>query len=192
MDIDIDTSTNFDFQKLFLEAVPASMIKNDQLVKHPTGAYFQTIPKDKITNLASIPYQKAEELGFIKVDFLHLSLLNYFENKQEIRILLKKEPDWVLLENILVVSKLFQIHKHFNIVQQVKPKSIQELADVISLIRPNKRELLPAYLKNRKLIRDNLLYKKIENDKSSFKKGHAIVYSMNIVLQMHLIKAKII
>lgn len=191
MDIDIDLPTNFDPLKYFNSAIQASMVKDNELIKHPCGVYFQNIPKDSITSLSAIPYEPAEELGYFKIDFLHLSVLDYFENKQQIRTLIQKEPDWELLENENVVSKLFQIHNHFKVVNQIKPKNIQELSDTIAIIRPNKRNLLGKYLKNKEKIRP-LLYRQSNEDKSSFKKSHSISYAITIVLQLHLIKAGIL
>jgi DNA polymerase III alpha subunit len=180
MDVDIDLKTDFDPLKYFKDAVRASMVKDNQLVKHPAGAYFQPIPVDGVTGLAAIPYEQAEELGYFKVDFLHLSLLDCFENKVQIRTLLKQEPDWSLLENPDVVE----------LISQVKPRSVQELADCIALIRPGKRMMVQAYLKDRKKVREEL-YKKPEEG-YYFKKSHAIAYAMTIVLQLHLAKGGIL
>jgi hypothetical protein len=190
MDIDIDFPTTFDPLELF-EAVRASMVKNNKLAKHPVGVYFQNIPTDSITGLAAIPYDRAEELGYFKIDFLHLTLLDYFESKEQIRKLMKIPPDWSLLEDEQVVSKLFQIHKHHKTIQKVKPKSVQELADVIALIRPGKRYLLPVYLENKEATREEL-YAKPDDGSIYFKKPHAVAYALTIVLQLHLIKGGIL
>lgn len=189
MDVDIDLKTDFDPLKYFSGAIRASMVKDGDLVKHPAGAYFQPIPVDSVTGLAAIPYEQAEELGYFKVDFLHLSLLDYFDNKQQIRTLLKQEPDWALLENPDIVGKLFQIHRHYDLIAQVKPRSVQELADCIALIRPGKRALVHAYIKNREKVREQLYMKPQEG--YYFKKSHAIAYAMTIVLQLHLAKGGI-
>ncbi len=189
MDVDIDLKTDFDPLDYFKDAVRASMVKDNQLVKHPAGAYLQPIPVDKVTGLAAIPYEQAEEMGYFKVDFLHLSLLDFFDSKDQIRTLLKQEPDWSLLEDSGVVEKLFQIHRHFELISQVKPRSVQELADCIALIRPGKRAMVQAYLKNREAVRE-LLYKK-PDEGYYFKKSHAIAYAMTIVLQLHLVKGGI-
>lgn len=189
MDVDIDFKTDFDPLQYFPEAIRASMVKDNTLVKHPAGAYFQSIPIDPITGLAAIPYVQAEELGYFKIDFLHLSALEYFENKKQIRTLIKKDPDWTLLQDPLVVSKLFQLHRHYNLLAQVKPTSVQTLADCIALIRPGKRHLLQPYLKAPGIMQKEL-YAKPENG-YAFKKSHAVAYAMIIVLQLHLIKAKI-
>ena len=191
MDIDIDFQTTFDPLDIFDDAIRASMVNNSELKKHPAGIYFQNIPTDKITNLAAIPYDKAEELGYIKIDFLHISLLDHFKSKKEIRELIKIEPKWELLEIQENVEKLFQIHRHFDIVYQIKPKSVEDLADCIALIRPGKRYLLNFYLQNKKEARKEL-YKKPEDNKYYFKRSHALAYAFNIVLQLHLIDAGII
>lgn len=191
MDIDLDLPTSFDPLDIFQQAIRASMIKDGHLVKHPVGVYFQNIAKDKITNLAAIPYETAEDLGYFKIDFLHLNILNHFQNKDEIRALLKKEPNWTLLEREEVVQKLFQLHKHAKLVTQIKPRSVQELSDCIAIVRPSKKQLLHLYLKDREKVRP-LLYRQGDDDKSAFKRGHSISYALTIVLQLHLIEAGIL
>jgi len=191
-DIDLDFSSSFNVNDSFPTAVHASMVQNEELKKHPAGAYLQAIPKDKITNLSAIPFKEAEALGYFKVDFLHLNLLDIFNSKKEIQTLIKKEPDWTLLEDQETVEKLSQIHRHFDIVYRVKPTSILELADILALIRPSKRILLNAYINDKETTRKQLYKKPDDPKKYYFKKGHAISYSLNIVLQLHLIKAKIL
>lgn len=191
MDIDIDLKTDFDPLDIFHEATRASMVKNKQLVKHNVGVYFQSIPVDSLTGLAAIPYDQAPQLGYFKFDFLHLSLLDVFQTKDEIRELIKTDPDWSLLMRPDVVSKLFQIGKQYDLITLVKPKSIEDLADVIALMRPGKRHLVDAYLKAKQLVREEL-YRKPDDDKYYFKRGHAISYALNIVLQLHLIKGGIL
>lgn len=164
------------------------MVKDNLLTKHPCGQYFQTMPKDDITGLAAIPYEEAEVLGYVKIDFLHLSILDHFTSKADVRELMHKEPDWSLLEVQENVEKLFQLHNHFSLVEQVKPSSVQELADCITLIRPGKRHLLKQYLENREQTRKLHLYAKTA-DGYSFKRSHAISYAFTIILQLHLLEA---
>lgn len=191
MDVDIDFPTDFDPLDIFENAVRASRVQDGELKKHNAGVYFQYIPKDRQTGLAAIPYTKAHEFGYFKIDFLHLSFLNNFGSKQEIRALLKKDPDWMLLQSPDVVSKLFQIHRHFELVSRVKPTSVQDLSDCIALIRPGKRYLLDAYIKDRNAIRPEL-YRKPEDGRAYYKKPHATAYALTIVLQLHLIKGGIL
>jgi DNA polymerase III alpha subunit len=188
MDVDIDFPTNFNPTTIFPQAVTASMVKNGELVKHPCGQYFQPIPVDGVTSLAAIPYEEAEVLGYIKIDFLHLYILDSFSSKDEIRRLMAIEPDWSLLLHRQNVEKLFQLHNHYDLLQQIQPTSVQELADCITLIRPAKRHLIPQYVHNRKQVRDNHLYQR-SGDAYAFKRSHAISYALTIVLQLHLIAA---
>jgi len=185
MDIDIDTPTTF-YPLDYFGVIQASMVKDGKLVKHPAGVYFQNIPVDKISGLSAIPYKEAEDLDYFKVDFLHLSFLDNFNDKDEIRQLLKMEPNWLLLEQQDVVERLFQIRKHFDLVYQIRPRSVVTLADTIALIRPAKRQLLQQYLKFPNKTRQ-FIYTKPKDAKYYFKKSHAIAYALTIVLQLHLV-----
>ena len=144
-----------------------------------------------VTGLAAIPFKEAEDQGYFKIDFLHLSLLDYFEDKQQMRALMKMEPDWSLLEDEEVVLKLFQVHRQHKLLSKLKPKSVQELADAIALIRPGKRQLLSAYMKDREAVRPEL-YTKPDDGGMYYKKPHAVAYALTIVLQLHLIKGEIL
>lgn len=190
MDIDIDFSPSFDVKDVFSDVIIASRVENGKLVKHNVGAYFQRIPVDSQTGLSAIPYDRAEEFGYFKIDFLHLHNLKWFESKEEIRTLVKTDPDWSLLQKREVVEKLFQIKKHYDIVSKVKPKSVVELADTIALIRPGKRQFLKAYLNDKKAIRP-LLFQDTGTG-YFYKKSHAISYALTIVLELHLIKGGVI
>jgi DNA polymerase III alpha subunit len=187
MDVDIDFKTNFNPLEYFKEGVRASQENKGNLQPHTAGIYFQKIPKDKISGLAAIPYQEAEELGYFKFDMLHLSLLDDFESKEEIRELLKIEPDWSLLEKQEVVEKLFQIHRQFDVVNIIKPKSIEDLCDCVAIYRPGKKHLIRHYNEDREFVRKELWKRPDDPEKYYFKRSHALAYAMNIVLQLHLI-----
>lgn len=188
MDIDIDLRSDFKVEKYF-DVTQASMVENKELKKHLVGAYFQNIPVDSFTKLSAIPYKQAEEFGYFKIDFLHLNLLNTFESKDEIKEILKRKINWKLFQDKSIVSRLFHLANSFDIVDKVKPNSILELADILALIRPNKRLLLDKYLRNRVEVR-KALYQK--NDPSDLRKAHAIAYALNVVLQLHLIEGNIL
>ena len=188
-DIDIDFPTTFSPQKLF-PWPRASIVKDDELRPHPCGVYPQRIPVDILTGLASIPYKEAEEIGYLKLDCLHLSIYDYFQTREEIDALLEEEPDWGLLTIPSEQKKLFQLSNHGEILSEIKPKSIEELADVLALIRPGKKKLTKLYRTHREATR-RALYAKDESG-YSFKRSHAIAYSLVLVLQLHLISAGII
>jgi hypothetical protein len=185
-DIDVDLPVGTDIRRLFPSAVPASRVDKDELVKHPCGHYFENIAVDHLTGLAAIPHKEAGDMGYTKIDFLHLSLLNAFETKTEFRKACRKEPDWNLLKDRAIVAQLFQIKNHYDTIQKVSPKSVQELADIVALIRPDKRHLLNDYVRNRQKIRP-MLYRSLDDDKSAFRKGHSIAYSVTIVAQLNLL-----
>lgn len=189
-DIDIDCASTFDPLTIFLDAVRASQYRDGKLVPHPCGVYFQAVPKDPITGLAAAPYETAEELGCFKVDFLHLHVYDHFSSPDEIRELIKYDPDWDLMKIPSVVSQLFQVSKHFDLIDQVKPSSVIEVADCLALIRPQKRFMLKYYLQDRSRTRKDL-YRQDATGGYSFKKAHAVAYALVIVLQLHLIKAGI-
>lgn len=187
MDIDIDFKSSFDPRRLLKQAIPASMVKKGELVKHNCGHYFQTIPVDKVTGLAAIPYEEAQVLGYFKIDFLHASVLDTFNSKEEMRELIEREPDWSILQDPAQVLKLFHISKHHEMLAQIKPKSVQQLADCLALIRPGKRHLTRRYLQDKNDLETRRMLYQRSADGYYFKKSHAISYALTIVLQLHLI-----
>lgn len=188
-DIDIDFPTTFKSTSLF-PWTRASLVKDGYLSPHPCGNYPQNIPVDPLTGLAAIPYAEAEEIGYFKIDMLSLSVYDNFSSRDEITQLLKIEPDW----NLLLVEehqrKLFQLSKHGDVLNIIKPSNIEELADVLALIRPGKKQLTKLYAAEKELCR-RTLYAKDETG-YAFKKSHAIAYAMVIVLQLHLISTGVI
>ncbi len=182
-DIDIDVPPTFS-AKIFPWA-QASIVKKE-LSPHPCGVYPQRIPVDPYSKLAAIPYEQAEEVGYQKIDFLHLSVYQHFATQDEIESLLKKEPDWSLLELRSSHPKLFQPANHGDLLQELKPRSIEDLADVLALIRPAKKQLLGLYRKSRDMARQVIWEK--NGGAYAFKKSHALGYALVIVLQLHLIE----
>lgn len=185
MDVDIDIAPSFKPEAVFPKWVRASVIRGDELSPHPCGMYPQRIAKDPITELAAIPYDAAEEFGYLKVDFLHLNFYSNFKSRNEIDALLKIEPDWTLLQLPSAQLKLFQLAKHGELLSELKPKSLEDVADVMALIRPGKKALLPLYKKDKIACRKGLFAK--DETGYSFKLSHALAYAMVVWLQLHLI-----
>lgn len=186
MDVDIDVPTTFDPLKLFPTWIRASVVRDGKLTAHPCGVYPQAIPQDPLTKLSAIPHQFAEDLGYLKIDFLHLTAYKHFTSRQEIETLVEKEPDWSLLQLDSNHPKLFQLAKHGELLKSVRPKSLMELADCMALIRPGKKTLIGAYNKNPREIRKALYA--ADDTGYSFKKSHAVAYAQVVVLQLHLIE----
>jgi hypothetical protein len=187
MDIDIDIDPSVDIAAIFPEFVRGSRVDdNNDLKAHPCGWYYQNIPVDPLTNIAAIPFEQAEQMGYTKIDFLHLSLLTQFKSKQQIIELATTEPNWDILQDPQVVEQLFQLRNSWKYISAIKPRSIEELADTIAIIRPDKRNLLQAYLRDRVRTRPKL-YRKNADDKSSFRRSHAIAYAHTVVMQINSI-----
>lgn len=186
MDIDIDTPTSFDPVAVFKNCTQASQVNNEKITKHPAGVYFQRIPRDPISGLSAIPYNSAEKYEYFKVDFLHLSLLDYFDTKQQLRSLMKRPPKWELLLDDDVIPRLFQLRNSGDLLKYIKPQSVQELADCIALIRPAKIHLQDQYVLDKEKARKELY--KMPLPQGCFKRAHAIAYAFNVVVQLHLIQ----
>lgn len=182
-DIDIDTPVGFIPSALF-KTVRASLIDGFHIKPHPCGVYFQNIPTDPITQLSAIPYDKAEILGYTKVDFLHLAILDNIPSRSNLIALSNKEPDWDLLLDADVVSKLFQIHNQYRLVSKLKPRSVIELADTLALMRPGKKHLMEPYLLDKNTTR-KFLYRKPVSGEYYYKKSHAIAYAKIIIVQLN-------
>ena len=153
-------------------------------VKHHTGIYVQDIPSNPFDNLATIDYETAEARGYFKIDFLNVSMYEGVRDDDHLHRLLDTEPLWNLLEHKEIVDKLFHINNHFNIVSKLKPKSIEQLAAVLAVIRPAKRYLID---KDWNTILQEVWEKPTEEDLYFFKRSHAIAYAAAIVVQLNLI-----
>ena len=78
---------------------------------------------------------------------------------------------------------LFHVNGHGSILRQSKPRSIEQLAAVLAMIRPAKRYLIG---KEWTTIM-NEVWTKPETNDYYFKKSHATAYAAAIVVQMNLI-----
>lgn len=181
-DIDIDFADR-DEALNHIPHVPASLIKNDQLKRHNVGVYLHDVPVDPITGFCSIEYERAEELGFFKMDFLNLGIYKNVRDEEHLKALMDKEPIWELLDDQDIVEDLFQLHNHFKTVQQMKPRSVEQLAMVLALIRPAKHHLIGRPWNEI----EKTIWLDEQNDSYRFKKSHAISYALVIVVQLNLL-----
>ena len=181
-DIDIDVKDR-DVLLEKLKHIPASIINDGEIKKHNTGVYFTDIPVHPFTKTANIDYKEAEDRGYFKLDILNVSVYEKVKDDKHLQQLVDQTPDWSLLEHKEIVEQLFHIHNHFDIVNMLKPKSVEQLAAVLAIIRPAKRHLLKQ---NWDEINQNV-WKKPEDGTYFFKKSHAVGYAMAIVLQLNLL-----
>lgn len=186
-DIDVDISPNVERTDY---GVRASLYNEEQkkLVPHPSGVFLNgkeytgiEVPVDQVTGLSALDAKEGEELGHFKVDLLNNSSYGKFDSKEQVKESLNdlSDFDWGVFLKKDVVESLPHIANHFTTVRQVAPKSIQELADVLALIRPGKIELLDDYLEDPERIRKQLYKRPLKG--MYFKKSHAVAYAAMIV-----------
>jgi len=182
-DIDIDLA---DRDKLLskIQHNTASIIKNDNFKKHPTGIYVTDIPYNPIYKSSNLNYELAEQRGYFKLDILNVNLYNYVKNEQHL-IELMREPDWTMLKDKNIVEKLIHIGNHYNtLCKMPEPvNTIPRLSMFLAVIRPAKKHLIgKTWTEINKTIWDK------EEDSYSFKKSHAVAYANLVVVNMNLIK----
>jgi DNA polymerase III alpha subunit len=185
-DIDIDFADRTTALVLF-DHVVAAIDDNGTYKKHNTGVYCTGIPYNPLTGLSTIDYKQAEDRGYFKIDFLNVGVYEGVKNKEHLKKLLETEPLWDLLLADEFTQNLFHVNGHGSILRQSKPKSIEELAAVLAMIRPAKRYLIG---KEWSTVMTEI-WKKPENDEYYFKKAHAVAYAAAIVVQMNLICEKL-
>ena len=181
-DIDIDV-VDREALLVHFDHIPAIIKKKDDTYdKHNSGVYLQPIPFDQLTGLSSIDYKEAEDRGYFKLDFLNNSAYTGIKDEAHLQKLLNEEPIWDLLQHGDVVSKLAHIHQYIDILNILKPTSVEGLAEVLAIIRPAKRYLLKSPASEIK----KAVWTKPTDGSYYFKKAHAIAYAVSIVVQLNL------
>ena len=180
-DIDIDIANRNKLLNL-IKNTPAMIERDGKQTKHNTGVYFHEVPENPFTGLCTVDFKRAESLGYFKLDILNVNVYEHINTKQELDDLLAMEPMWELLEHKEVVEKCFHIHNHYDIVKEMKPRSVEQLAAVLAVIRPAKRHLRGKDWST--VFAD--VWVKPDDDSYYFKKAHAHAYAMAIVLQINL------
>jgi DNA polymerase III alpha subunit len=181
-DIDIDFNDRDKALTLF-KHIKASRREGDKLVKHNTGVYLHEVPVDAVSGLSAVDYTHAEEQGYFKIDFLNVGLYKGVRDETHLIQLMNTEPLWDLLEQDDFSNLLFHVNGHGSILREMKPRSIEQLAAVLAMIRPAKRHLIGKSW-------DEVLtevWSKPKNDEYYFKKSHATAYAVAVVVQMNII-----
>jgi hypothetical protein len=181
-DIDIDFVDRDSALDLF-KHIKASRTDEGKLVKHNTGVYLHEVPVKAVENLCAVPYEEAEERNYFKIDFLNVGIYKGVRDEAHLIQLMETEPLWDLLQDDEFIQNLFHVNGHGSILRQSKPKSIEQLAAVLAMIRPAKRYLIG---KDWTTIMTEV-WTRPENDDYFFKKSHATAYAVAIVVQMNLI-----
>jgi len=181
-DIDLDFPDR-DKALAGLKAARAIIVRQDRTEKHNTGVYFQNIPRDPSTNLATIDYKEAEKLGYFKVDFLNAGVYEGVKSNEHLKALLAKEPRWELLLAKDFVELLFHVKEYSGLLKQYSPTSVNQLAMVLALIRPGKKHLTGRPWADI----EKEVWTRPSDGSYFFKRAHAISYSIAITVQMNLL-----
>ena len=186
-DLDMDMSQKTrDTMVQTLYHIPASKLNDKGINPHGVGVYLCNIPYDRLTGLASIDYKRAEEeFGYVKLDWLHNTIYDRFENRNELLEAMNTEPKWELLYKQDVIEQLPHINNYYTLINQLpRIDSVEKLAMFIAIIRPGKKYLIDILQKTRKWesIEDRIWLK--EDTGYQYKKSHAIAFALSITVDM--------
>ena len=182
-DIDLDFANRDDMLKL-IQHIPARQIVNGKVRKHNSGVYLTDIPADPVNGCAAIDYETAERRGYFKIDFLNMSVYQLIRDPAHYQEMLAATPPWTRLwEDAAWASQLVHVGNYTALLASMRPDSIPRMAAFISIIRPGK-----AHLQDRPWTE---VFESVwDGDESkgfTFKKAHAISYSVLVTLHMNLI-----
>jgi len=184
-DIDIDFGNRDDVLRL-VKHIPASIFRDEKILNHNSGIYVTDIPMDPVTGRASIDYQAAEARGYIKLDFLNVTLYNQVRDEQHLLQLMAKEPAWDRLYDREFCAKLIHIGNHYDTLIKM-PQAVNyiaRLAMYLAIIRPAKRHLIGLPWDQ---VAETVWDKPTDNS-YYFKKSHSIGYSHLVVVNMNLLE----
>lgn len=182
-DIDIDLGDRT--QALaHIKHVPASILRDNKLVKHNSGIYVTDIPVDPFTGQASLDYNIAEDRGYVKLDLLNVSLYTQITSEEHLMTLMQQEPAWEKLYDPEFFAQLIHVGSHYDLLLKCPEavNSIPRMAMFLALIRPGKRHLIG---KTWREIAATVWDK--TNEGYAFKKAHGISYAHLVVVHMNLL-----
>ena len=137
-DLDID----FADRNIILNKIQHSVAKLETGKKHNTGVYVTEIPHNTFNEISTIDYKTAEDRGYFKRDFLNVSIYKDVRDETHLQELMERKPIWQLLEHKDFSEKVFHLNGHDELLKQLKPSSVKELAATLAIIRPAKRHLV--------------------------------------------------
>jgi hypothetical protein len=183
-DIDIDFGDRTLALNL-LRHTPASINRDGTWVQHNTGVYVTDIPQDPFTGRASLDYDAAEERGYMKLDFLNVSLYTQIKSEQHLQELIAQEPEWDRLYDPEFCGRLIHIGNHYKTLIQMPEavNSIPRMAMLLSVIRPAKRHLIGKPWREVA----ETVWEKPADDSYFFKKSHSLAYAHLVVVNMNLL-----
>lgn len=184
-DIDLDFPDRTKILEL-IKHVPATIIVDGQHKKHNTGVYCHEIPVNPLTGTASIDYKEADNRGYFKIDFLNVSIYKDVRDPAHLDQLINQEPIWDLLLQDDFVNLLFHLNGYGDVLRKMKPRSLDQLAAVLAMIRPAKKHLIGQDW----ITVMEEVWQKPNNDEYYFKKSHSLSYALAVVVHMNLLCEK--
>jgi hypothetical protein len=187
-DVDVDVFGREDILK-GIECIIGRIDRPDgSHEKHNTGVYFQNIPRDPVANVATLDHRIARDYGYFKIDFLNVNMYEGVRSETHLLELIDREPPWDFFQYEEITDQLFHLKGHSNLLVEYKPKSIEDLAMILAIMRPGK-----AHLQHHSwdLIKKDV-WLKISGDESyQFKRAHGIAYATAIVVHLNLLIEKL-
>jgi len=183
-DVDIDFADRDLILKL-IKHVPAVIVNQDKTVKHNTGVYVTEIPTDPRTGHSAIDYRQAESRGYVKLDFLNVSVYGLVSSQEHLSQLIQQQPPWHKLYDQSFCEQLIHIGNHYNtLLRMPEPvDSIPRLAMFLALIRPGKKHLIGQDWKSVAA----KVWVKPDDDSYYFKKSHSVAYAQLVAVHMNLL-----
>ena len=183
-DIDIDFPDR-DIALKLLKHNPAGIVRDGKLIKHNTGIYVTDIPTDPFTGVATIDHKIAEDFGYMKLDFLNVSLYTQIKSEQHLTDLMTQEPIWDKLYDQNFCNKLIHIGNHYDTLIKMPEvvDSIPRMAMFLAIIRPAKRHLIGRKWADVA----KTIWERPQDDNYFFKRSHSVAYSHLVVVHMNLL-----
>jgi len=184
MDIDIDFADREKILQL-IKHVPASIERKGEWTKHNTGVFVTDVPTDPVTGWASIDYQLAEDLAYVKLDFLNVHVYEQVKDESHLQKLMDTEPMWEMLDHREFVEQIIHINNHYDTLHKMPEpvNSIPRMAMFLAVIRPAKRHLIG---KTWKEVSEDIWTKPADGS-YYFKKAHAVSYAQLVAVHMNLL-----
>jgi len=187
-DIDIDFADRELVLKL-IRHTPARQEVQGQVRRHNSGVYVTNIPHDPVNGCAALDYEQAEQRGYFKIDFLNMNVYKLVKSTEHYQEMLAAAPPWDRLWQDANWSKqLVHVGNYTDLLKNMRPTTIPQMAAFISIIRPGK-----AHLQNQSW-KDVFATVWDVNDSQgyTFKKSHSLSYAMLVVLHMNLLNQDVV
>lgn len=183
-DIDIDFA-NRELALKLVQHTPATIVRAGEVVKHNTGIYVTGIPVDPFTGTAGMDHKVAEQRGYIKLDFLNVSIYSQVRNEEHLMQLMNTEPAWDKLYDPEFCSQLSHIGNHYDTLIKMPEavNTVARMAMLLAVIRPGKRHLIG---KTWREVAETVWDQPLDGS-YAFKKAHGVAYSHLVCVHMNLL-----